>query len=261
MKKLFFICLLVGLGYYFFSANSPTFNQVISLEQTTIAEGPLLLINRETPLQQDPTNLAPIPTDFAPNVYVGGHYLLDAQALTSLYLLFAAADMDEVSHFTINSAYRSGKTQQQLYEQYGETLALPSGFSEHQSGLSLDIGSTQGTMDNTLEGDWLAEHAQEYGFILRYPKHKTEMTGISFEPWHFRYVGLPHSMMMEQNDYVLEEYLQFLQQEQNYEMKIDGITYVVQYVQAASTASIPDTTNYRISGNNLDGYIITSILE
>lgn len=95
---------------------------------------------------------------------------------------------------------------------------------------------------------------------MRYPAHKADITGISFEPWHFRYVGLPHSVMMQKKDFVLEEYLQFLQQEEHYEMKVDEIAYVVQYAQG-TTAKIPNTQSLRISGNNKDGYVITSVLE
>ncbi|MER1985151.1 MAG: M15 family metallopeptidase [Solibacillus sp.] len=260
MKKLLYLLILAFIGYHFLFSDSSDFDKTLSLEQISLYQGHLILVNKETKLQEDPTNLAPIPRDIAANVLVDGDYLLDARALKSLGNLFEAAQRDGVMHFTINSAYRSGKLQQQLYEKSGAGFALPSGYSEHQSGLALDIGSTQGTMDNTVEGDWLAQNAHEYGFILRYPEHKTAITRISFEPWHFRYVGLPHSVMMQKKDFVLEEYLQFLQQEEYYEMKVDEIAYVVQYAQG-TTAKVPDTQSLRISGNNKDGYVITSILE
>lgn len=260
MKKLLFLCLLLLISYHFFFSPSPDFTKTISLEQASIYQGNLILVNKETRLQEDPTNLAQIPDNLVANVHVDSDYLLDARALKSLYYLFEAAQHDGVMHFTLNSAYRSGKLQQQLYEKSSAGYSLPSGYSEHQSGLSIDIGSTQGTMEKTIEGDWLAKNAHEYGFVLRYPAHKTDITGIAFEPWHFRYVGLPHSKMMEKKDFVLEEYLQFLQQEKHYQVAIDDITYVVQYVQHTQ-ATIPDTESYWISGDNVGGYIITSIVE
>ena len=63
-------------------------------------------------------------------------------------------------------------------------------------------------MDNTPEGEWLANNAHKFGFILRYPADKVHITGIRYEPWHFRYVGLPHSELMYKQNLALEEYLQ-----------------------------------------------------
>lgn len=58
------------------------------------------------------------------------------------------------------------------------------------------------------EGGWLAEHAWKHGFVLRYPENKIDVTGVKYEPWHYRYVGLPHSALLQEQDWVLEEYLE-----------------------------------------------------
>jgi D-alanyl-D-alanine carboxypeptidase len=98
----------------------------------------------------------------------------------------------------------------EAYRTTAQTVTIP-GASEHQVGLALDITSnsyttlTQGFAD-TKEGKWLANHSYEYGFILRYPDGKEDITGISFEPWHFRYVGKTAAKYMFEHDLTLEEF-------------------------------------------------------
>ena len=101
------------------------------------------------------------------------------------------------------SGYRSFSEQASLYDsyvrQYGQatadTLAARPGYSEHQTGLAMDIGNASGTcalqacFANTPAGRWAAEHGWEYGFIIRYPAGAEATTGYTYEPWHLRYVG------------------------------------------------------------------------
>ena len=106
-------------------------------------------------------------------------------------------------HLVINSAYRSYEEQKKIYDEYfriydsvtaSKLVAIP-GCSEHQLGLSVDLTSqnvldgTYSLFGNTPEYQWVINHTHEYGFILRYPKDKTNITGTANEPWHFRYVG------------------------------------------------------------------------
>ena len=86
----------------------------------------------------------------------------------------------------------------------------------------MDIGSTQQSIDRSPEGKWLKEHAWAHGFILRYPQDKTEITGIQYEPWHFRYVGQPHSMIMKELNLTLEEYLDYLKDQSSYRTTVEG---------------------------------------
>lgn len=261
MKKIIIGLLAIIIIYLVFTKDTPITNQEISLQNNSIHQGELILINKDYKLEQDPINLVHIPTDLASNVLVDSDYLLESDLIQPLQRMFEVAAQDGVDHFIINSAYRSGKLQQQLFEKNGADYALPSGYSEHQTGLALDIGSTTGTMDQTTEGKWLAKHAAEFGFILRYPENKVDVTGISFEPWHFRYVGLPHSVMMQEKDLALEEYMDFLKDKKDYTMKIDGVTYFVQYEQQAASTKIPNAQSFRVSGDNINGFIITSIIE
>ena len=89
---------------------------------------------------------------------------------------------------------------------------MPPGYSEHSTGLAFDIVALSYQMLNekqekTEENKWLQEHCAEYGFILRYPKGKEEITGISYESWHFRYVGTEISKYIMENGLTLEEFL------------------------------------------------------
>lgn len=103
-----------------------------------------------------------------------------------------------------------GLSYMDAYKKASQYVTVP-GASEHQMGLALDITSdTYSTLDegfaDTKEGKWLAEHSCEYGFILRYPQGKEYITSISYEPWHFRYVGVEAATVITQNDLTLEEF-------------------------------------------------------
>ncbi len=114
-----------------------------------------------------------------------------------------------------NSAYRSYKDQQDVYDTYlslyGQTyvdnyVAVP-GFSEHQTGLALDVAAKgYSTFKTSPEYTWMLENAYKYGFILRYPKEKQEITGYKNEAWHFRYVGLEAAKYIQENNITYEEY-------------------------------------------------------
>ncbi len=97
----------------------------------------------------------------------------------------------------IQSGFRSFETQYALYNRYlsrdgvekADTYSARAGHSEHQSGLAFDVNQINSTFDDTPEAKWLHENCYKYGFILRYPKGKTNETGYKYESWHFRYVG------------------------------------------------------------------------
>lgn len=118
------------------------------------------------------------------------------------------------------SGFRSYSYQNSLFNQYAqkngvmltETYSARAGHSEHQTGLTFDIGGadsskwTKADFADTLEGKWLAENAPQYGFILRYPQGKEAVTGYIFEPWHFRYVGSDLAMKITASGLTLDEY-------------------------------------------------------
>lgn len=122
----------------------------------------------------------------------------------------------------LNNWINQGYSEEEALEKVKETSTEP-GFSEHHTGLALDIVDENWSNNypkelldasyaESLGGKWLAEHAREYGFILRYPKGKEQQTSIHFEPWHFRYVGVEHATYIEENNLCLEEYLDLLEE-------------------------------------------------
>ena len=103
-----------------------------------------------------------------------------------------------------------GLSYEEAYKKASAGVAIP-GQSEHNAGICADIldkdnfSLTEG-FEDTKEFKWLSENAQNYGFILRYPKNKESITGIEYEPWHYRFVGLYHAKKIKESGLSLEEY-------------------------------------------------------
>lgn len=134
---------------------------------------------------------------------------------------FVEAARAEGLNVYLSSGYRDYATQNYLYQrkigQYGEevakTIVAPPGTSEHQTGLACDITDRyyefkDSSLENTALYQWMSQHCQEYGFIVRFPKDKEDVTGIIYEPWHFRYVGVEAATYIMENDLCLEEFLE-----------------------------------------------------
>lgn len=116
-----------------------------------------------------------------------------------------------------NSGYRSYRTQKELYstrkrldgEEVADDYVAKAGFSEHQTGLCIDITNRDGYFTaGTKEAEWLAENCYRFGFIIRYPSGKKDITGVEHEPWHIRYVGRDAAKYIYDNGITLEEYLE-----------------------------------------------------
>ena len=111
----------------------------------------------------------------------------------------------------IKSYEKRGYSESEAEIQAAQWVAVP-GTSEHELGLALDIVSVENqrleeSQEDTPTQQWLMEHCYEYGFILRYPKDKEDITGISYEPWHYRYVGREHARAIRESGVCLEEYV------------------------------------------------------
>lgn len=236
----------------------------LKVTKDQIYKGNLLLVNKDHPVppggeESEAVNL------FQHKELLNGFIVLDKTIRLSPSLvqkfstMIGAAEKDGVSRFLISSGYRDNKEQNKLYQQMGADYALPAGYSEHNLGLSLDIGSTQAEMSQAPEGKWLKKNAWRFGFIVRYPADKTAITGIQSEPWHFRYVGLPHSAIMQEKNFVLEEYLDFLKEKKTITTSVDHQTYKISYYPVSKNTTIPVPANgrYQLSGNNMDGVIVT----
>ena len=118
----------------------------------------------------------------------------------------------------INSAYRKPQEQEEIYnyykenrgEKYADKIAARPGSSEHETGLALDIfsikNSNKSTFEETDEAKWLEDNAYKYGFILRYPKDKKDITGYEYESWHYRYIGIDAATKCHNDDITFDEY-------------------------------------------------------
>jgi D-alanyl-D-alanine carboxypeptidase len=159
-----------------------------------------VVVNKTRPL--NPANFVPPDLVEVPVPYVWEPRLRqEAAALATA--LFAAASAEAGLQLQSQSAYRSYDSQVRVYNQevasHGQAAAdgdtARPGFSEHQTGLVIDISSVpsvcalQACFGNTPHGQWLASNAWQFGFLLRYPADKTPVTGYTYEPWHFRYIG------------------------------------------------------------------------
>ncbi|MED4534923.1 VanY-A/VanY-F/VanY-M family D-Ala-D-Ala carboxypeptidase [Metabacillus fastidiosus] len=238
--------------------------QKIKITKEQIYKGNLLLVNREYPIREqgikkDIVNLSNDNELTAGYGLLNNNIRLSKDIALSFSKMVADAEKEEVRYFLISSGYRDFDQQSRLYSEMGSDYALPAGYSEHNLGLSLDIGSTQEQMSKALEGKWVEKNAWKYGFILRYPKDKVSVTGIKYEPWHIRYVGLPHSAIMKEKNFALEEYLDYLKKEKSISVSIDGEKYMVLYssVSQSTTIDVPENRYYEISGDNMNGVIVT----
>lgn len=260
MKKLIILLLIIAAGIWGFDLiSSTTDKQPQQALHININHGDLRLINTQLAVDE-----ATIPNDIKLATEVIQYAeISDATTEISkrlakqLNVMLKEAHEEGVTNFAINSGFRDFHTQQSVFKEFGGDVALPAGYSEHNSGLAVDIGSTSGPMGVSDEGKWLAQNAWRHGFILRYPEGKTAITGIAFEPWHFRYVGLPHSEIMYKEQWVLEEYIAYLQTNGFYKTK-NGTT--ISYYPSIEDAqeAVKNLSDYELSGDNQQGIIITT---
>lgn len=159
-----------------------------------------------------------LPSDYVPQLVplTGmGSGSLTPEAAQAFSAMVQAAKADGVSLWS-KSAYRSYSTQKYLYnrnlsqysQRFTDTFSARPGYSEHQTGLALDINSASmlDHFENTAAYAWLQKHCAQYGFILRYPEGKDAITGYRFEPWHYRYVGTEIASVCMSEGLTLEEY-------------------------------------------------------
>lgn len=167
-----------------------------------------------------------LPEGYVPTLVAaveGSQVQLDERVAPHYAEMYAAAKADGCT-LTPYSGYRSYARQEENFNRrvsyyvgqgLSETEAtaktqeriLPPGCSEHNMGFAMDVVSASADFVSTKEFSWLCEHAQDYGFILRYPEDKTTITGVMYEPWHWRYVGVKAAKEIKANGQCLEEYL------------------------------------------------------
>lgn len=243
-------------------------------------EGKLILVNKDYSCRYDGENVEPIASMISDTyVLFDNTVSLDTSVVESLNAMmddFAAVQGE--TDIMIACGYRSYETQVELYNEEidevgyddaGQWVAPP-GYSEHQTGLVIDLdlnaeGINGINFDGSGEYSWITDHCSEYGFIVRYIDGKKDITGFSAEPWHLRYVGLPHSLYMTQNGLVLEEYIDLLHQHDASKPllieKDEEHRWCVYYVSAEDDEEIsipvPEELEYDLSGDNYSGFIVT----
>jgi len=200
-----------------------TYAVLTSTEEMNKAEDILILVNKEhdIPEKYVPGNLVEADVQF-PTTTAMDQKMMQKDAAKALEKLFKSAEKESINLFGV-SGYRSFDYQKKIYdkkvkavgrEEAGKYVAYP-GQSEHQTGLAMDVTNKAGASNiltenfgKTKEGQWLKDNAHYFGFIIRYPKGKEDITGYNYEPWHLRYVGIEAATEIKSRGIVLEEYLQ-----------------------------------------------------
>lgn len=246
--------------------------KTLRFEKADIAKGFLILVNPSHPLKDDmpKENLVPASTNAT-------HILLERQSakMLSKVMTFLGCEREIIPV----SGYRTMQEQQTIYadslHEHGEDftqkyVAIP-GCSEHQTGFAVDLALNRETIDfirPNFPYTGICEHFRDisikYGFIERYPAGHEQITCIAHEPWHFRYVGYPHSETTKKSALTLEEYTDYLKQfpyqGNHLKLKFNRHEYEIFYVSVQNEDAIieiPDGIPYQVSGNNVDGVVVT----
>lgn len=181
------------------------------MQATNLSKDTLVLVNKYNYLDAnyEPSDLETIDSSYS----IGANNLMRHEARLAFEKMCAAAALDNIKLYNI-SAYRSYNTQSIIYNRYvaargveltDKTSARP-GNSEHQTGLASDINSLDTDFQYTSEYTWLINHSYLYGFILRYGKTTTKITGYNYEPWHYRYVGQEVAKKIHDESLTFDEY-------------------------------------------------------
>ena len=201
------------------------------------------LVNGNKPLGATfiPTNLVSIPGT-VPAYQSKQNMKLCGEAVAGLAKMLNQAKKEGLGGFTLTSTYRPYAYQSMLFKNKVKQVGSPEeaakivarqGTSEHQSGLAIDF-SSKGTglteyFSQTAQGKWLGKNSWKFGFVLRYPEDKTNITKIVYEPWHFRYIGYPYSKILYDRGLCLEEFDRNIKQYGFYGVRAGEETFLAVY--------------------------------
>lgn len=191
-------------------------------------------------------------------------WLLDATALDALNrMMYDHYKTFEDGSIIVSSAYRNYDDQAKL------NSTVSAGYSDHHTGYCVALQANAGR--EALETNhWIYENCHKYGFIVRYPESKSDITGVNGYPHCLRYVGVAHASYMAANNLCFEEYVQLLQNNYTKDHALaitaaDGHRYATYYVSAAAgdltTLEVPQNYAYTLSGDNMAGFIVTVHLD
>ena len=257
--------------------------EYVTVSSDEIYRGPLILVNAETAYRfpEGETEISPVYEEKNEYYKVSSRSeALHGEALQALNEM-AAAFFEEtgLDDIMVNSSYRTMDEQRKVYEstvqnrgeEYAQAYVSVPGYSEHHTGLAADLAiyTDEGNMytfDGRAEYNWIYEHCAEYGFVMRYPENKTDITGIGYESWHFRYVSEPHALAMTAKGLCLEEYIEYVrlftyEGDRLTAAAPNGERYEIYFVAAEGGAEqqipVPEGSSYEISGNNIDGFVVS----
>ena len=169
----------------------------------------ILLVNARNPLPEDtePMDLVNLYEQKRHFLLARSDLFLTREAFEAADRMFLQAENENMNGFILTSCYRSREKQKELYAETQDGTAQAPGCSEHETGLAFDVTArSDGDFEATPQFAWLREHCWDYGFILRYPQGKEQITGIPYEPWHYRYVGEEAAKLIRDRGWTLEEY-------------------------------------------------------
>lgn len=272
-----------------------TIYEHLSFTAKDVSHGSLILVNRQHPIQADPSAHELIDVNSQQSDLLSPHkgifvnqpttlehpieeIYLQKQAATMLFSLIKKSGAGR--QITAVSGYRSIREQTDLWDEtvskeggaFAEKYVAHPGCSEHQTGLAIDLARSASSIDYICpsfprEGivSAFCRMAPQFGYILRYPQGKESITQIGYEPWHFRYVGFPHSMIMVDRQMVLEEYLEMLEAETSPLKPLtytqDGARIDIIYLSMKNRqrvdAEFSDVLPHTLSGTNKSGVILT----
>ena len=246
--------------------------KTITLSRSALNRGSLLLVNEHYPLPEsvDPERLTP---------FFGSGVLLERRTALVLENLFTSLGCG--ASLIPVSGYRTLQEQKQIYasslaengEEFTRSyIALPD-CSEHQTGLAIDLALNREPVDfirPSFPQDGICGQFRKkmtsYGFIERYQQGKESITGIAAEPWHFRYVGLPHAAIMEMHGFCLEEYIDYLRlfpaEGRHLEIEIQNKSFEIFYQKTeasdgSAALTLPPSLPFQVSGTNTGGCVVT----
>lgn len=252
-----------------------------SLPEEAIHEGPLVLVNRKYPCKEYEEAAMLSVYNFKNSSYMVSDKNVSLrmdtiEALNRMLEEFEA--LNGKQDLLVCSGYRTFDYQKDLLSEQEEqegaaasTWVATPGASEHHTGYAFDFNifhpddGTSESYTGTGVYSWINENAPRFGLVVRYETEKYEYTGIQYEPWHFRYVGVPHSLIMQQHSLCLEEYISYLSQytaEGEHLFFTDeesGNQYEIYSVKGTEDIPIGENVSYTISGNNIDGCIVTLV--
>ncbi|MCM1227461.1 MAG: M15 family metallopeptidase [Clostridium sp.] len=243
-----------------------------SVMPNQIYAGNLIVVNKEHeysfPATPEDADIAPVYETKSESYQVQDYEVSLTQETTSA--LNSMMDDYYASAGNTDIMLILGYRSKEFQDQIGDS-EVPGGYSDYHTGLSFDLGIFPEGENSSIyvpegEYEWIDQNCAKYGFVLRYPEGKENKTGFDAETEHFRYVGVPHALYMKEKGLCLEEYIEELKNHPSdgeHLITSDGTkSYEVYYVPADPSANtdvpVPQDKDYTISGNNIDGFIITA---